>query len=111
LEASLITPAQLKIALDSQKRNNRRLGEILISRGWIEEKTIEYLIERVVLPERRKLNQKYPPLRQRKNISCGNYNSQVELAEAALEPYLTISYQFPNMELQIRKSSYREISV
>ena len=49
VEAGLITPAQIKTALDYQKVERRRLGEILASQGWINQKTIEYIIEKVVL--------------------------------------------------------------
>lgn len=52
VEAGLITPTQVDIALDEQKVNRRRLGEILVLRGWVEQQTIEYLMENVVLPQR-----------------------------------------------------------
>ena len=53
VEAGLITPNQVEIALNEQKVNRRRLGEILVLRGWVKQQTIEYLMENVVLPERR----------------------------------------------------------
>lgn len=51
IEAGLITPAQLDIALNKQKMDGRCLGKILASMGWVQQQTIEYLIKKVVLPE------------------------------------------------------------
>lgn len=52
VEAGLVTSAQVETALNEQKHSGRRLGEILVSHGWVEQPTIEYLMEKVVLPER-----------------------------------------------------------
>ena len=52
LEAGLLTPDRLKIALDKQKNTSLRLGELLSSLGWVSQETIEYLVEKVVLPQR-----------------------------------------------------------
>ena len=52
IEAGLLTPDQLEVALADQKITGMRLGEILVHRGWVKETTIEYLMEKVVLPER-----------------------------------------------------------
>ncbi len=52
LEASLITPKQLDLALQEQKGSSKQLGHILAASGWIEQQTIEYLMEKVVVPER-----------------------------------------------------------
>lgn len=52
VEADLVTPAQIDTALADQATSGIRLGEILAARGWITQKTIEYLMEKVILPER-----------------------------------------------------------
>jgi hypothetical protein len=58
VEAGLLTTAQLDVALKDQKMTEEmtgtrmQLGEILAARGWIKEQTIEYLMQKVVLPER-----------------------------------------------------------
>lgn len=48
LEAGLITSIQLQLALDAQKQENKRLGDILIQSGWIEKQLLENFIENVV---------------------------------------------------------------
>lgn len=58
VEAGIITPAQVDMALDDQTVDRRRLGEILVARGWVKQQTIEYLMENVVLPERRAVEKK-----------------------------------------------------
>ena len=53
IEAGLLTPAQLQVALNDQTMSDMRFGEILAARGWVKQQTIEYLMEKIVLPERK----------------------------------------------------------
>ena len=53
IEAGLLTPAQLQVALNDQTMSDMRFGEILAARGWVKQQTIEYLMEKVILPERK----------------------------------------------------------
>ena len=54
VEAGLITPAQVSVVLnDQQMETNMRFGEVLVARGWIKAETIEFIMTRVVEPERR----------------------------------------------------------
>lgn len=58
IEAGIVTPDQVKIALNEQKLSQKqRLGEILSSHGWVEQQTIEYLVDKVILPERQTIEQ------------------------------------------------------
>lgn len=58
VEAGIVTPDQVKIALNEQKLSQKqRLGEILSSHGWVEQQTIEYLVDKVILPERQTIEQ------------------------------------------------------
>jgi hypothetical protein len=41
------------MALNEQKVSEKHLGQILAAQGWIEQQTIDYLMAKVVLPERR----------------------------------------------------------
>jgi glycosyltransferase involved in cell wall biosynthesis len=52
IEAGLLTQEHINNALAEQKATGMRLGAILVQQGWIKEQTIEYLIEKVILPER-----------------------------------------------------------
>jgi len=52
IEAGFISSEQLKAALAAQRSEKKRLGEILVKKGWIRHQTLDYLIEKVVLPER-----------------------------------------------------------
>lgn len=64
VESGLLTTAQLDVALNDQKMTEEttgtrmQLGEILAARGWIKEQTIEYLMQKVVLPERKAVERK-----------------------------------------------------
>jgi len=58
VESGLLTTAQLDVALKDQKMTEEmtgthmQLGEIVTARGWVKEQTIEYLMRKIVLPER-----------------------------------------------------------
>lgn len=49
-EAGLVTSEQLEIALREQENNPILLGHLLSKKGWVNQQTIEYLIENVILP-------------------------------------------------------------
>ena len=52
VEAGIVTSVQLETALDEQQKTEKRIGEILSARGWVKQETIEYIVKKVVLPER-----------------------------------------------------------
>ncbi|MGJ3253213.1 MAG: hypothetical protein ACFE0J_19090 [Elainellaceae cyanobacterium] len=52
-EAGLVTRAQIEVALNDQKATGMRFGEVLAARGWVKQQTTEYLMKKVVVPERR----------------------------------------------------------
>jgi hypothetical protein len=52
VEAGLVTEAQVEVALADQVTTHLRFGEVLIRRGWVKKETIEYLMQKVILPER-----------------------------------------------------------
>ena len=57
VEAGLLTPAQIDVALNDQKLTGMRFGEILAARGWVKQQTIEYLMHKVVMPEQKSVKQ------------------------------------------------------
>jgi hypothetical protein len=58
VEAGLVTPAQLDVALtDQQVMGNMRLGEVLVARGWVKQQTLDYLFEKIIAPEQRAARQ------------------------------------------------------
>ncbi len=52
VDAGLLSPAQVSVALSDQEATGMRMGEILVTRGWVKQKTIEFLMEHVILPQR-----------------------------------------------------------
>ncbi len=55
VEAGLLNRDQLKVALDKQKETPIRLGELISSMGWVSQEKIEYVIDKVVVPQRKAL--------------------------------------------------------
>ncbi len=53
IEAGLITAAQVAVVLNDQNfSQDMRFGEVLVARGWVKSETIEFVMKRVVEPER-----------------------------------------------------------
>ena len=46
IEAGLISISQIELALQEQKQNDLRIGEILVAHGWISSKTIDFFCDR-----------------------------------------------------------------
>jgi hypothetical protein len=99
VEAGLINRNQLDRALDEQKTTGERLGEIVSSHGWVDRRTIEYLVKKVVMPERNTGSEKsykvasYDP----KSRDFGNFDGAVALEN----PPMLAEPAFSAQELQI----------
>lgn len=52
VEAGLLKNDRLNAALKEQKVTGKRLGDIVAAHGWVQPETIEYLMEKLVTPER-----------------------------------------------------------
>jgi hypothetical protein len=62
IDAGLLTEAQVDVALADQQIAGMKLGEIVVMRGWVSPKTMEFIIQKVVDIERglgEPLNQKF----------------------------------------------------
>jgi hypothetical protein len=56
VEAGLLTDDQVKVALNDQQATGMRFGDIIVARGWLKEQTIEWVMQKVIIPEKRALN-------------------------------------------------------
>jgi hypothetical protein len=45
LQAGLLTEAQVQVALQDQSYCGVRFGEILVTRGWVKQETVDFLVE------------------------------------------------------------------
>lgn len=59
VEAGLLSEAQVGVILADQGTTSLPFGEIVVTRGWIKAQTIEYLMQKIVLPERDAQAQSY----------------------------------------------------
>ena len=55
IEAGLLTEAQVGVVLKDQNSTPMAFGEIIATRGWVKPQTIEYLMQKIIEPERRSL--------------------------------------------------------
>lgn len=52
VDAGLLTAAQISVALNDQQSTGMRFGEIVVARGWLKEQTVEWIVNKVIEPER-----------------------------------------------------------
>ncbi len=52
VDAGLLTADQINVILNDQQATGMRFGEIVTARGWVKEQTIEWIVQKVVEPER-----------------------------------------------------------
>jgi hypothetical protein len=82
VEAGLLTKAQIDVALNDQQMTAMKFGEILAARGWVKQQTIEFFMSKVVMPERRHLEQR---ARQRQADSA-QASSQIQSPTESSQP-------------------------
>ena len=100
IEAGAITPEQLEIALKKQSHSGKRLGTIVVDYGWVKEQTLEYLIEKIVLPSRTANQSSKLPAKENTNLTLveqiENYsqitNSSTSDLEFSLSPRKTTRF-------------------
>jgi ribosomal protein L37AE/L43A len=96
VEAGLLTESQIEVALADQLTTDLRFGEVLVRRGWVKEETIEYLMQKVIVPERSGLNQNVSFLASSRNLLKALLLEQT--SEAAL-PDLSTDFNSSGMGL------------
>ena len=52
VESGLLSDEKLNLALIEQRKTGQRLGDVVSNHGWVNKHTIEYIIEKLVMPER-----------------------------------------------------------
>lgn len=52
IEAGLLSTAQVEVILADQQFTELKFGEIAVLRGWIKQQTVEYLMIKIIYPER-----------------------------------------------------------
>lgn len=108
VEAGLLTPAQVDVALNDQKITGMRFGEILAARGWVKQQTIEYLMQKVILPEQEALHQRSTAgnPRSAKNLDMAPGKRLTEPAAADLRSPIP-----PNASHETRKPVRRDAPI
>lgn len=102
VEAGLLTPAQVDVALNDQKLTGMRFGEILAARGWVKQQTIEYLMQKVVLPEQQTLDRD-PPRQSVAQRPPGNLPEQTVKAVSVRATSTESFRQIPRRDIPISK--------
>jgi hypothetical protein len=52
IDAGLLSPSQVDVALSDQASTGMRFGEIIVERGWVKQQTIDYLHRKIIELER-----------------------------------------------------------
>lgn len=85
VEAGLLTTDQISVILNDQQATGMRFGEIVVARGWLKEQTIEWIVTKVVEPERHALKQRLQRTNASQNLQPQNLQSQ-NLQSQSLQP-------------------------
>jgi hypothetical protein len=70
IEAGLLTHAQVDVILTDQVTAALPFGEIVTMRGWVKEQTIEYLMRKIIVPERKAATA-------RQTVNAGNVSPEL----------------------------------
>jgi hypothetical protein len=63
IEAGLLSDAQVQVILADQLSTDLRFGEIAAIRGWVKQQTVDYLMDKIVVPERQRNTPTVEPAR------------------------------------------------
>lgn len=86
MEAGLLTQDQINVVLNDQQATGMRFGEIVIARGWLKEQTIEWIMEKVVEPERQETWHQEQILQQRQRSIQPNLQSAPVKTSLPIQP-------------------------
>jgi hypothetical protein len=86
VEAGLLSPAQVHVALNDQCMTGLRFGEILVKRGWVKEQTVEYFMHKVVEPERAELLKSMTWQKSKPGLKSSHRKGLVPSAPGATRP-------------------------
>jgi hypothetical protein len=95
VDAGLLTAGQIEVALNDQKVTGMRFGEILAARGWVKQQTVDYLMEKIVVPERRSKQQVNSAKAETSELNGVRHHSQVAVSES-LSPHVSLPARQPN---------------
>lgn len=93
LEAGLLSQGQVDVALADQKFTEMSFGEIVVARGWVKQQTVDYFMQKVVLPERaaaqRKLLELEAPLPEPAELPAPKPTPQAEVNRLTRQKLIT----------------------
>lgn len=86
IEAGLITPDQVSVALNDQQSTGMRFGEVLVARGWLKEQTVEWIMQKVIVPEKKAYQRHLSTTTVAQNQTVRQSVSQMKPAGSATQP-------------------------
>ncbi|NJO77752.1 MAG: hypothetical protein HC827_03970 [Cyanobacteria bacterium RM1_2_2] len=89
VDAGLLTAAQISVALNDQQSTGMRFGEIVVARGWLKEQTVEWIMSKVVEPERQAIHRHQQAAYQRSASQQASNRWSNQGAHSVLQPPAT----------------------
>ena len=84
VDAGLLTQKQVYEALREQQSTGKQLGEVISSHGWTNQQTIEYMMEKVILPEQQPKQSRTSPAIALMEMMAGMWVTQSIYVAASL---------------------------
>lgn len=92
-QAGLLDEQQIQIILDEQKQTQLRFGEVAVSKGWLQQKTVEFFL-RYLAPDSTLTSNSIQKSQQRNSWESTDYSQQIH------ESFLKIKLKLLNLEDQ-----------
>lgn len=94
VEAGLLTHDQINVVLNDQQATGMRFGEIIVARGWLKEQTVEWIVTKVIEPERQLPEPAAPARSNPAQFSRATSNRSVA-SPAEVQPAARIAHSTP----------------
>lgn len=82
VDAGLLSTDQISVVLNDQQATGMRFGEIVVARGWVKEQTVEWIMTKVVEPDRHQAQ----PVPQPQPQMSGRWAENVPPARSSVQP-------------------------
>ncbi|WP_404790296.1 methyltransferase [Altericista sp. CCNU0014] len=84
VESDLLTAHQIELVLNEQRQNPVRIGRLIAEKGWVSQQTIDFIVERVIEPERQAELHKTSPQMTLVKMLTGTWPAQCIYVAATL---------------------------
>ena len=106
VEAGLLTHDQINVALNDQQATGMRFGEIIVARGWLKEQTVEWIVTKVIEPERQLVEPSINSVNSVNSVPSARRSTTQPPSSVAATPAMGNSASNPNRPTVVKHPTY-----